>query len=80
MPDRTAAITDEDVRKVAAALLKTAIETVSEEDGGAANKCKLCGASVSWQHPVETIVHAPACPVVTAQRIVATAKVQMLRP
>lgn len=72
--------TDEDVRKVAAALLKTAIETVSEEDGGAANQCKLCGASVSWQHPVETIVHAPGCPVVIAQHIVATAKVQLLRP
>ncbi|RAI44269.1 DUF3222 domain-containing protein [Rhodoplanes roseus] len=73
-------MTDEDVRKVAAALLKTAIETVSEEDGGAANKCKLCGASVSWQHPVEDIVHAPDCPVTIAQHVVATAKVQVLRP
>jgi hypothetical protein len=60
-----------DVRKIAAALLKTAIETVSEEDGGARNRCKLCGASVPWQQTGDTIVHKPDCPVAIAERLVA---------
>lgn len=61
-------ITAADVQKIAAALIKTAIETVSEEDGGARNQCKLCGASVPWQQTGDTIVHKPGCPVVIAER------------
>ncbi len=61
----------EDVRKIATALLKTAIEIVSEEDGGAQNQCKLCGASVPWLQTGNEIKHAADCPVVVAQGIVA---------
>jgi hypothetical protein len=68
MPTMTELVAD-DVRKIAAALVKTAIETVSEEDGGARNACKLCGASVPWQQTGEEIRHAPGCAVVIAQRI-----------
>ncbi|NVO13775.1 MAG: DUF3222 family protein [Rhodoplanes sp.] len=67
MPELTA----DDARKIATALLKTAIETVSEEDGGARNQCKLCGASVPWAQTGDTIVHKPDCPVVVAQSVLA---------
>lgn len=62
---------DTDVRKIATALLKTAIEIVSEEDGGAQNVCKLCGAGVPWVKSGDEIKHAPDCPVVIAQDILA---------
>ncbi|WP_420132384.1 DUF3222 family protein [Rhodopseudomonas sp.] len=62
----------EEIRKVAAALLKTAIEIVSEEDGGAHNQCKLCNASVPWLQTGDEIKHAPDCPVVLAQRILSS--------
>ena len=65
MTDTTA----EDVRKIATALLKTAIEIVSEEDGGAHNQCKLCGASVPWLQTGDEIKHADDCPVVIAKQI-----------
>lgn len=58
-----------DVQMIAAALLKTAIETVSEEDGGARNQCKLCGASVPWQQTGDMIAHRPGCPAVIAERL-----------
>ncbi len=61
----------EDVRKIAVALTRTAIETVSEEDGGARNQCKLCQASVSWEHKGEDIVHQPDCAVAIGQRLLA---------
>ena len=61
----------EDVRKIAAALEKTAIEIFSEEDGGARFKCKLCDASVPWLQTGSEIKHRPDCAVVIAQRIIA---------
>jgi hypothetical protein len=61
----------EDVRRIAAALIKTAIETVSEEDGGARNQCKICGASVPWVQTGNEIVHTPDCAVAVAQRFLA---------
>ncbi|ABD08579.1 conserved hypothetical protein [Rhodopseudomonas palustris HaA2] len=64
-------ISPEETRKIAAALVKTAIEIVSEEDGGAHNQCKLCGASVPWLKTGDEIKHAPDCPVVIAQRVLA---------
>ncbi|ABE38703.1 DUF3222 family protein [Rhodopseudomonas pseudopalustris] len=62
----------EEIRKIAAALVKTAIEIVSEEDGGAHNQCKLCNASVPWLQTGDEIKHAPDCPVVIAQRILSS--------
>ena len=62
----------DDVRKIATALLKTAIEIVSEEDGGAHNQCKLCGASVPWLKTGDEISHAPDCPVVIAKGILSS--------
>lgn len=61
----------EDIRKIAAALAKTAIETVSEEDGGARNQCKICNASVPWLQTGDEIKHAPDCAVAIAHRILA---------
>lgn len=61
----------EDVRRLAAALVKTAIETVSEEDGGARNQCKVCGASVPWVQTADEIVHKDDCAVASAKRILA---------
>lgn len=62
-------IAADEVRSIAAALLKTAIEIVSEEDGGAQNQCKLCNASVPWLQTGDEIKHQPDCPVVTAKRV-----------
>jgi hypothetical protein len=62
-------IAAEEIRKIAAALTKTAIEIVSEQDGGAHNQCKLCNASVPWLKTGDEIKHAPDCAVVIAQRI-----------
>jgi len=62
-------IAADDVRTIAAALLKTAIEIVSEEDGGAQNQCKLCNASVPWLQTGDEIKHKPDCPVVIAKTI-----------
>ena len=67
----TAALSAEDVRKIAAALVKIAVETDSEEDGGARNVCKLCCASVPWIKPSTEIKHNPDCAVVLAQAILA---------
>jgi Fe-S cluster assembly iron-binding protein IscA len=61
----------EDVKKIAAALTKTAIEIFSEEDGGARLKCKLCDASVPWLQSGDTIKHQDDCAVVIAERILA---------
>ncbi len=66
----------EDVRKVAAALVKTAIEIFSEEDGGARLKCKLCDASVPWLQSGTDIKHQPDCPVVIADRLLARPRPQ----
>jgi hypothetical protein len=61
----------EDVRRIAAALVKTAIETTSEEDGGARNQCKICNASVPWLQTGDEIKHEPDCAVAVAQKILA---------
>jgi hypothetical protein len=67
MPD----FAPEDVRRIAAALVKTAIETTSEEDGGARNQCKICDASVPWLQTGDEIKHEPDCAVAIAQRLLA---------
>jgi hypothetical protein len=66
----------EDVQKVAAALVKTAIEIFSEEDGGARLKCKLCDASVPWLQSGGDIKHQPDCAVTVAERLLARPRPQ----
>jgi hypothetical protein len=66
----------EDVRRIAAALVKTAIETTSEEDGGARNQCKICNASVPWLQTGDEIQHEPDCAVALAQKILARSHLQ----
>ncbi|KIZ41719.1 MULTISPECIES: DUF3222 family protein [Rhodopseudomonas] len=61
----------EEIRKIATALTKTAIEIVSEEDGGARNHCKICDASVPWLQTGDEIKHKPDCPVLIAQSVLA---------
>ncbi|NVN86446.1 MAG: DUF3222 family protein [Rhodopseudomonas sp.] len=61
----------EDIQKIAVALVKTAIEIVSEEDGGARNHCKICDASVPWLQTGDEIKHKPDCAVVIAHRVLA---------
>jgi hypothetical protein len=68
----------EDVQKIAAALVKTAIEIFSEEDGGARNHCKLCDASVPWLQTGDEIKHKPDCAVVIAQRVLARPRPQIV--
>ena len=75
----TAALSAEDVRKIAAALVKTAVGIESEEDGGGRNVCKLCRASVPWINPGAEIKHNPDCAVALAQAVLASPRLVRAR-